>query len=89
MKQKERQLWILYSFVVVSTLKTNIVKLLEEKPLTPTQIQREMKLNLSHISRLLKGLKEKDIVECLNPEQRKGKLYSLTKKGSWICDHLK
>jgi len=89
MKQKERELWILYSFVVVSTPKTIIVKLLRGKPLTPTQIQRETKLNLSHISRLLKGLKEKDIVECLNPEQRKGKLYSLTEKGSWIYDHLK
>ncbi len=88
MKQKERQLWILYSFVVVSKPKTNIVKLLAEKPLTPTQIQRETKLNLSHVSRLLKSLKEKDIIECLNPVQRKGKLYSLTKKGSWICDHL-
>ena len=88
MKQKEKQLWILFSSVIASPHKTSIVKLLRERPLTPTQIQKETKLNLSHISRLLKGLKEKGIVECLNPNQRKGKLYCLTEHGLWICNKL-
>jgi len=89
MKRKEKQLWILFSSVVASPHKISIVKLLKEKPLTPTQIQKETKLNLSHISRLLKALKEKGVIECLNPNQRKGKLYTLTECGLWIYNQLK
>lgn len=88
MKQKEKQLWILFGSVIASPHKTSIMKLIKERPLTPTQIQKETKLNLSHISKLLKGLREKGIVECLNPSQHKGKLYILTERGLWICNQL-
>ena len=36
----------------------------------------------------LKQLKEHELVECINPEVRKGRLYRLTEKGEKIVDNL-
>jgi DNA-binding MarR family transcriptional regulator len=42
----------------------------------------------NHISNVLRQLKEKDIVECINPEVRKGRLYRLSDNGLDILDEL-
>ena len=42
----------------------------------------------NHISKVLKELKEAEIVECINPEVRKGRLYRLTDVGDEIAKEL-
>jgi len=54
------------------------------KPKTPTEIAKELKLGVSHISRTLKEFKERGLVECLTPNQRMGKVFVLTDKGEEI-----
>ena len=88
MDKKSKNLWILYSYVIASNHRIDVVKALRERPLTPTQIKKETRLNLSHISKMLKNMSQKAIVECINPSQKKGKLFTLTKNGIWIYDQL-
>ena len=42
----------------------------------------------NHISNTLKELKDHDLVECINPEVRKGRLYRLTDKREEIVKKL-
>lgn len=41
-----------------------------------------------HISKVLGELKAHELVECINPEVRKGRLYRLTDKGEKVTENL-
>lgn len=73
--------WYFTSYVNASNYRKKVVNCLIEKAMTPREIEKQINIKISHISRTLKELKEKGLVECLSPEIRKHKLYSLTKKG--------
>ncbi|MBI3253319.1 MAG: ArsR family transcriptional regulator, partial [Nitrosopumilales archaeon] len=60
-----------------------------ETPRTPTFLAKELNFNLANISRALTELENKNIVVCLTPEQKVGKIYSLTKKGKDILSKTK
>ncbi len=47
----------------------------------PSQIEKELDLRFTHITRELKFLVGKGLIECINPKERVGRLYRLTKKG--------
>lgn len=55
----------------------------------PSQIAKDTGIVQNHISNTLRQLKEHDLVECINPEVRKGRLYRLTDKGDEIVRGLK
>lgn len=76
------------SFVKASSYRKKLLKSLVEYPKTPTQIADEIKIHRNNISNTLKELKQHDIVECINPEVRKGKLYRLTDKGNELVKNL-
>ena len=79
--------WQSLGFVEASKHRKKIVKILEEDKATPSKISESSGIRISHVSSTLSDLRSKDIVECLNPEMRKGKLYTLTEKGKWIADN--
>jgi len=49
--------------------------------LMPSEIAEKTGLRLNHVSAFLKELKQIGIVQCLNEENRKGRLYQLTTIG--------
>ena len=55
----------------------------------PSQIAKDTGIVQNHISNSLRQLKEHELVECINPEVRKGRLYRLTDKGDEIVRGLK
>ena len=55
----------------------------------PKEIAEDSGILQNHISNVLRELKEKDLVECLNPSMRKGRLYRLSEDGKDILDKLK
>lgn len=55
----------------------------------PKEIARDSGILQNHISNVLRELKDKDLVECLNPKARKGRLYRLSDDGLDILDKLK
>ena len=76
------------SFVKGSSYRIKVVKSLLEYPKTPTQIADEVGIHRNNISNTLKELKQQNIVECINPEVRKGKLYRLTDIGEKLFNKI-
>ena len=77
------------SYVQISTYRTKVMKSLEGDVKIPTQIAKDSEIRPNHISKVLAELKAHELVECINPEVRKGRLYRLTDKGDEIVKNLK
>ena len=56
--------------------------------MTPSEITETMNVRFSLVSRVLRELKDKDIVVCLNENEKTGKLYKLTRLGLLIYYEL-
>ena len=54
----------------------------------PKEIAHDSGILQNHISNVLRQLKDKDLVECLNPKARKGRLYRLSDDGLDVLDKL-
>jgi predicted transcriptional regulator len=75
--------WDEISYVIASkTRKSIVIKL--DTPRTPTFLAKDLSINLANVSRALTELEGKNVVVCLTPKQKVGKIYSLTKKGKDI-----
>ena len=71
----------LKAYVEISSYRTKAVKSIGDTVKTPTNISKDSGIRTTHISKVLSELKGKGIVECINEEMRKGRLYRLTEKG--------
>ena len=54
----------------------------------PTAIANDSGIRTNYISKVLSELKAHELVECINPEVRKGRLYRLTDKGEKVTENL-
>lgn len=72
-----------------SKYRIGVMKSLKGKVLIPTEIADKTGIVRNHISNTLRDLKDKGLVECLNPKDKKGRLYRLTDKGNNIVEKLK
>lgn len=54
----------------------------------PSQIAKNPGIRTNHISKVLSELKSHELVECINPEVRKGRLYRLTDKGGEVVNDI-
>ena len=77
------------SYVNISKYRAKVMKSLDGEVLIPTQIARDSGIRTNHISKVLSELKAHELVECINPEVRKGRLYRLTEKGDELVKNLK
>ncbi len=77
------------SFVQISTYRAKVMKSLDGEVKIPTRIARDSEIRPNHISKVLSELKAHELVECINPEVRKGRLYRLTSKGDEIVKNIK
>ena len=76
-------------YVKRSQYRSKILKSLSEDVKMPSEIAKDTGIVQNHISNSLRQLKEHDLVECINPEVRKGRLYRLTDDGEEIIEKLK
>ena len=76
------------SYVQISKYRTKVVKALDGETKIPTQIARDSDIRPNHISKVLSELKSHELVECINPDVRKGRLYRLTDKGEELVENL-
>ena len=80
--------WGDYSFVIRSENRKKVFLVLS-KPKTPTEISKEVDLNLGYISNIIISLMERKLIECLNPEEKRHRLYRRTKKGEGLIGEVK
>ena len=64
------------------------MKALEGEVKIPSNIARDSGIRTNHISKVLGELKNHELVECINPEVRKGRLYRLTETGEEVVKNL-
>ena len=77
------------SYVKISKYRTKVMKSLDGDVKIPTAIAKDLEIRPNHISKVLAELKAHELVECINPEVRKGRLYRLNDKGDEIVKNLK
>lgn len=76
------------SYVNISKYRAKVMKSLDGEVLIPTQIAKNSGIRTNHISKVLGELRAHELVECINPEARKGRLYRLTDKGDEVVKNL-
>ncbi|WP_407424039.1 winged helix-turn-helix domain-containing protein [Methanobrevibacter sp.] len=77
-----------YAYVISSTHRVRVMNGLDGDVITPTQISKKVGLEPKYVSKVLRELKEKELVECINEEYRKGRLYRLTDGGEGVMELL-
>lgn len=76
-------------YVVSSKYRTNVLKAFGDKPRFPSELAKKAGIKQNHISNVLKELKNKGLVDIINPEAKKGRYYVLTELGREVVDELK
>ena len=76
------------SYVKISKYRTKVLKALEDDIKIPAKIAKDSDIRQNHISKVLAELKAHELVECINPEVRKGRLYRLTDKGNELVKNI-
>ena len=64
------------------------MKSLDGEVKIPSEIANDTEIFQNHISNTLRQLKEHELIECINPEVKKGRLYRLTDKGEKVIKKL-
>lgn len=81
--------WDAIGYVISSKYRVAVLRNLSSGPATPTTIADESGLGITHISRALRRLEERDVVELIVPEdQQKGRLYALTESGEEAWEEI-
>ncbi len=80
--------WELVAFVMKSEKRKKILELLE-KPKTPKMLSKILNTSLPNISMKLRALEKVGLVECINPQDPKGKIYKLTEVGKEVLKKIK
>jgi len=77
--------WDVVGYVISSEHRTVVLRRLATGPATPTQIASDVDLSVTHVSRALRSLRDRGLVELLVPEERrKGRVYGITGDGEEI-----
>jgi predicted transcriptional regulator len=75
--------WNDVGYVIASSYRAKVLRDLET-PKTPSHLSKNLNINKTHISRALAELEAKELVECLTPKVKKGKLYVISPRGKRI-----
>ena len=88
MSNEYDELLKLTSYVQISKYREKTLKSIGDEVKIPTHIAQDSGIRTNHISKVLSELKSKDIVECINEEARKGRLYRLTDTGKEVLETI-
>ena len=81
--------WDDISYVISSRYRIAVLQELSNGPATPSQIAENSDIAIAHISRALRGLREKTLVQLLVSEDRKkGRVYGITDKGETVWQKI-
>lgn len=89
MSRDNDELLKLTSYVQISKYREKTLKSIGDEVKIPTNIAKDSGIRTNHISKVLSELKSKEIVECINEEARKGRLYRLTDTGKEVLYTIK
>jgi predicted RNA-binding protein len=76
------------AFVLASEKRYKILIELSSSVTTPSRLAKKFDYGYSDISNLLRQLRTYNLTACLNPDAKKGRLYTITDMGNRICKFL-
>lgn len=79
--------WELVGYVKRSPNRLKALLLLDS-PMMPSELGREMKISLTHASKVIRELHSKELVVCLNENLNIGRIYRITAKGKKILTEI-
>ncbi len=84
-------LWNNVGFLLRNKTARSILFYISSKysPVMPSEIAKALNMSLKNVSTRLGYLAKRDLVKCLNPEEKKGRLYLTTKKGKEALNKIK
>lgn len=77
------------SFIQMSPNREKVLKDLKDELKIPTKISKSTGISTANVSRALQGLKQKNMVICLNEKANQGRLYKITKFGLEVLKYVK
>lgn len=81
--------WDEVSYVISSSYRVNVLQRLAESPATPSRIAEDIDCPIAHVSRALRGLRERELVDLLvSEDQQKGRVYGITDDGERIWETI-
>jgi ArsR family transcriptional regulator, cadmium/lead-responsive transcriptional repressor len=81
--------WKKYGLIISSDYRKRVLMSIADCPKTPKQIAQETKLYISHVSKTLNELASHGIVVCLNPDLKRGRVYTLTDDGKELVEYFR
>ena len=79
--------WEDISFRISSNYRKKVLMELKN-PKTPSQLSCASSINKTHISRALKELTSKKLINCLTPNSKKGRLYVISDYGLKVLEKV-
>ena len=76
------------SLLARSKKRIKVLKSLEKEDKIPSKISKDIDDNSNHVSKYLKTLKDANLVECLNEQDKRYRFYSITDKGRYYLDKV-
>jgi len=86
---QEKSDYSVLGFVLASTYRTNIMLMLSSRMAMPKQMAKVTNLRIGHVSNVLKSLVDKGLIECVNSEAKRGRIYGLTPTGKRIFEMMR
>ena len=73
--------WENAGILKASPSRQKILELLSKRSMTPKEIAQQSKLHLSQVSRGLREMEKRNMVRCMTPNLKRGRIYAVTEKG--------
>ena len=82
--------WELYAWLKRGSRRKEVLLILSRSnnPLTTKEIKLKLSIAMSQASFTIKELYDKKLIECLNPKDKIGKIYKITKSGKELLNEI-
>lgn len=80
--------WDLVGRITRSTYRTKVLRILMTGNKTNKQLAGETGIDKGNISKTISYLQKHGLVECLNPDLTRGKIFAVTGKGKEIVENI-
>lgn len=81
--------WDVIGFVISSKYRIAVLETLSTGPTIPSSIASETGLPITHVSRALRSLRDRSLVELLvSKHKKKGRIYGMTERGQRLWKQI-
>lgn len=81
--------WDSVGYIKASSHRQGVASVLSNGPAIPTEIAEQAGMEVTHVSRVLRELRDRGLAELLVPEDRhKGRIYGLTEDGENVTAQM-